>query len=177
MIGYLAVETREPLGYFGGILITDRFGLPVEFRHTLAVRPTKLQRALYGNALDRYVRAVVITERLVEGVQHEPAIILVADPLLVGDGPVPIGYLSDSGVDPVGAVGHAEPFDGASRGVLLQVRAGEAPMRLVTEAPVHLYPQIARALTEAAETMDITEPMSRVRAAVGLLASGDVAAA
>ena len=60
MIGYLDVELHEPLGYLGGILVADEFGLPVEFRHTLPVRPTKLHRAIYGDALDRYVRAVVI---------------------------------------------------------------------------------------------------------------------
>ena len=57
MIGYLAVTAQEPLGYLGGVLVADEFGLPVEFRHTLPVRPTKLQRALYGDALDRYLRA------------------------------------------------------------------------------------------------------------------------
>src|SRR5436305_14763739 len=53
MIGYLAVTAQEPLGYLGGVLVADEYGLPVEFRHTLPVRPTKLQRALYGSALDR----------------------------------------------------------------------------------------------------------------------------
>ena len=40
MIAYLDVEQLEPGGYFGGILVVDEFGLPVEFRHTLPVRPT-----------------------------------------------------------------------------------------------------------------------------------------
>ena len=164
MIGYLAVTTQEPLFYVGGVLVADEYGLPVEFRHTLPVRPTKLQRALYGAALDRYLRSVVIAQRLVSGLEHDPAVVLVSDVHAARARRASrSGYLEESGVDPVGRPGAVEPFTGASAGFLLQLRAGEAPLRLVTEAPVHLYPEIGRALVEAAETMDLFEPMERVR--------------
>jgi hypothetical protein len=177
VIGYLDVELHEPLGYLGGILVADEFGLPVEFRHTLPVRPTKLQRAIYGDALDRYVRAVVIAQRLVAGLEHRPAIVLVNDGVLLGDADPPMGHLAGSAVDPVGAAGAVEPFTGAQSGFLLQLRSGEAPLRIVTQAPPHLYPELGRALYAAADTMDLHEPMSRVRAGLGLIAQGDVAAA
>ena len=177
MIGYLVVESAEPLGYLGGVLVADEFGLPAEFRHTLPVRPTKLQRALYGNALDRYLRSVVITRRLLAGLEHEPDVVLVADPILVSPSDIALGHLTDSGVDPVGAVGKVEPFAGASAGFLLQLKAAEAPLRFVTDAPVHVYPEIARALVTAAETMDLHEPMARVRAGLALIAAGDVSLA
>jgi hypothetical protein len=57
MIGYLDVQQLDPAGYLGGLLVVDDFGLPVEFRHSVALRPTKLQRTLYGDALDRYLRS------------------------------------------------------------------------------------------------------------------------
>jgi hypothetical protein len=177
VIGYLAVTGGEPLGYLGGVLVADEYGLPVEFRHTLPVRPTKLQRALYGNALDRYLRTVVITQRLVAGVEHDVPVILVSDPILVGDARIPLGHLEESGVDPVGAAGAVEPFAGAASGFLLQLRADEAPLRLVTAAPPHMYPEIGRAMRDAAETMDLLEPMERVRAGLALIAAGDVSAA
>jgi hypothetical protein len=174
VIGYLAVTTQEPLFYVGGVLVADEYGLPVEFRHTLPVRPTKLQRALYGAALDRYLRSVVIAQRLVSGLEHDPAVVLVSDVTLAREARIPLGFLEESGVDPVGKPGAVEPFTGASAGFLLQLRAGEAPLRLVTEAPVHLYPEIGRALVEAAETMDLFEPMERVRSGLALIAAGDV---
>ena len=174
MIGYLAVTTQEPLFYVGGVLVADEYGLPVEFRHTLPVRPTKLQRALYGAALDRYLRSVVIAQRLVSGLEHDPAVVLVSDVTLAREARIPLGFLEESGVDPVGKSGAVEPFTGASAGFLLQLRAGEAPLRLITEAPVHLYPEIGRALVEAAETMDLFEPMERVRSGLALIAAGDV---
>ncbi len=39
---------------------------------------------------------------------------------------------------------------------------------------MHLYPEIGRALVEAAETMDLFEPMERVRSGLALIAAGDV---
>jgi hypothetical protein len=177
VIGYLAVILQEPTGYLGGVLVADDFGLPLEFRHTMPVRPTKLQRALYGSSLDRYLRSAVITRRLIEGIEHEPAVVLVDDPVLIGPGEPPLAHASASGVDPVGPVGHVEPFGGAAAGFLLQVRADEAPLRLVTEAPPHVYGDMGGALCRAAQTMDIAEPMQRVRSGLQMIAAGDVAAA
>ncbi len=176
MIGYLDVMLAQPLGYVGGVLVADHFGLPVEFRHTLPVQPTKLQRALYGNALDRYLRTAVIAQRLLAGLEHDPPLVLVGDPLLVAEAAIPLVHLTDSGLDPVGARGAVEPFDGASRGFLLQARADEAPLRVITEAPAHLYAEMAEALARTSATMDIHEPMARVRAGLALIAAGDVAA-
>ena len=67
-----------------------------------------------------------------------------------------------------------QPFTGANAGFLLQLRAGEAPLRLVTKAPVHLTRRSADAVLEAAETMDLFEPMERVRSGLALIAAGDV---
>jgi hypothetical protein len=177
MIGYLVVDLFEPVGYLGGVLVADEYGLPVEFRHTLPVRPTRLQRAIYGEALDRYIRSVVVCQRLVAGLEHRPAVVLVADPVLLGESEPPLGHLAESGVDPVGPAGTVEPFSGAHSGFLLQLRAGEAPLRLVTQAPTHAYAELGGALARGAETMDLMEPMARVRAGLGLIAQGDVAAA
>lgn len=176
MIGYLDVLLVQPLGYVGGILVADEYGLPVEFRHTLPVQPTKLQRALYGNALDRYLRTAVIAQRLLAGLEHAPTLVLVGDPLLVAEATLPLAHCADAGVDPIGARGAVEAFDGASRGFLLQVRSDEAPLRVVTEAPAHLYAEMGEEIARSAETMDVQEPMARVRAGLALIAAGDVAA-
>ena len=41
VIGYLDVQRLEPLGYLGGVLVADEFGLPLEFRHTLRAAPDR----------------------------------------------------------------------------------------------------------------------------------------
>ncbi len=177
MIGYLAVDRHGPVGYVGGRLVVDEVGLPVEFRHTLPVRPTKLQRALYGDALDRYVRTVVVARRLLETLDHDPALVLAADPLLLLDGEPPVAHAAVAGVDPIGAAGTVEPLTGTARGFLLQLRPGEAPLRVLTSADPERHGELGGELRRLAETMDLAEPAGRVSRALSMIAAGDVAAA
>ena len=46
-------------------------------------------------------------------------------------------------------------------------------MRLVTKASADRYPEIGRALVEAAETMDRHRAAKRVRSGLALIAAGD----
>lgn len=178
MIGYLDVQAFDASGYIGGLLVVDEFGLPVEFRHSIALRPTKLQRTLYGESLDRYLRAAVIAVRLLDDLEAHPGVVLTADPVLaIGGGTHPVAVWERTGVATLGAAGTLQPFEGASSGFLLQLRAGEAPLRLVTRAEPAAYRGMADAVLEAAETMDVTEPPARVRAALALLAVDERAAA
>ena len=56
LIGFLALyETSPRDGYLGAILITDLQGVPQEFRCTHPVKPTALQKPLYGNTLEPYI--------------------------------------------------------------------------------------------------------------------------
>jgi hypothetical protein len=178
MIGYLDVQAFDAAGYLGGVLVVDEFGLPVEFRHSIALRPTKLQRTLYGESLDRYLRAAVIAVRLLDDLESKPGVILTSDPVLaVGGEEPPIAAWERTGVAALGAAGTLQPFEGASPGFLLQLRAGDPPLRLVTKADPSAYRAMADAVLEAAETMDVTEPPARVRAALALLAVDERAAA
>ena len=53
-IGFLQLFEAED-SYIGAILLTDLDSVPVEFRVTLPVRPTSIQRTLYGRALAPYI--------------------------------------------------------------------------------------------------------------------------
>jgi hypothetical protein len=178
VIAYLDVQQLGSAGYLGGILVVDEFGLPVEFRHTLALQPTKLQRTLYGDALDRYLRSAVIAVRLLDDLESRPGVVLASDPVLaVGGDELPVAALERSGLDPIGAPGTLQPLTGASPGFVLQLRAGEAPLRLISKADPSCYRSMADAVLEAAETMDVLEPPARVRAALQLIGAGERGAA
>ena len=131
MIGYLDVQQLGPAGYLGGLLVVDDFGLPVEFRHTLALQPTKLQKTLYGDALDRYLRAAVIAVRLLDDLDSRPGVVLTSDPILaVGGDALPVAAFERSGVGPIGPAGTLQPFDGANPGL----RAAAARRRAAAAA-------------------------------------------
>jgi hypothetical protein len=130
VIAYLDVQRLDPAGYLGGILVVDEFGLPLEFRHTVAMRPSRLQSTLYGDALDRYLRAAVITTRLLDDLERSPSVVLVTDPqLAIGGDELPVAHMEASGLEPSGPVGTFREVEGASAGFTLQLRPSDPPVR------------------------------------------------
>jgi hypothetical protein len=67
----------------GGLLITDLETRPYEFRCTSAVKPTPLQRVLYGDTLDEYVNVELIALPLLAAAKEKPTVVLVRLPLLL----------------------------------------------------------------------------------------------
>lgn len=77
LLGYLAWYKSSQSGYYGGILITNRKGVPVEFRHTSSVSPTTIQTLLYGDCLESGIGSDAMAPALVQALQHKPDILLI----------------------------------------------------------------------------------------------------
>ena len=82
-----------------------------------------------------------------------------------------------SGLEPSGPVGTFREVDGASAGFTLQLRTSDPPVRFITRADVGCYRSMSEAILRVAETMDVSEPPARVRAALRLIAVGESQAA
>ncbi len=55
-IGFFSVyPTKDNKGSLGALLVTDQLGKPEEFRVTLPIKPTIVQKTLYGASLNRYL--------------------------------------------------------------------------------------------------------------------------
>jgi hypothetical protein len=65
--------------YRGAILITDEWSKPLEFRCTAPVRPTQLQRTLYGKSLLPHILTELIGSPLIASVRETPHLILITD--------------------------------------------------------------------------------------------------
>ena len=61
----------------GGCLVTDLETRPQEFRCTSAIRPTELQRVLYGRKLMEYVCMDLVGIPMVKAIKLQPSITLV----------------------------------------------------------------------------------------------------
>jgi hypothetical protein len=172
--GYLVVRVGEDGSYTGGLMVTDRHGLPLDFRYTDPVTPTRLQRALYGTALDRYLRSDVVLKTLLGAVQQRPAILLVEDERLLDEEipGCPVVFAAASRAVAIGSPGSVQEEAG---GVFLaQIDAGSGPLRVAVAAEKSAeITGIVGALVDLSESMDVLEPAARVRQALDLIAAGE----
>jgi hypothetical protein len=73
-LGYREFENGD--AFRGGILVADEWSKPLEFRCTAPVRPTPLQRTLYGKSLLPHILAELIGEPVINSLREKPQIIL-----------------------------------------------------------------------------------------------------
>ena len=171
-IGYVLSLAVADSVFMGGAMVTDAYGLPLEFRYTEPVRATKLQRVLYGDVLEKYIHGDVIAANLVGRLEQKPDLVLSADPALL---PVleaagrKAGALAPSRVPPLKEYGAQQ--DATEGEFFLQLTDSGAPVRirLAPGADAAKRSEVARLLTEAGRTMDVLEPLARIEAAVRML--------
>lgn len=63
----------------GGCLVTDGLTRPLEFRVSGPIRPTSLQRVLYGDTLQEYICTDLVGLPMLQDLESKPDIILVRD--------------------------------------------------------------------------------------------------
>lgn len=174
-LGYLLVTSPTPNVFIGGLMVTDSRGLPVEFRYTEPIQPSKIQQVLYGQVLSAYIKREVILETLLKNLESKFSCLLVEDENLV-DYPAkgyPIVRIASTKSSPIGAVGQTQEI--APGEVLVQVTAESNPVRLTLSKPEKSDSGVTDAndplslLLEAGEGMDITEPLRRVQKALEII--------
>ena len=83
-LGFLTLSsTQNQDGYLGAILITDVQGVPKEFRCTHPVKPTTIQKPLYGNTLEPYIGVDLCGVPLISSISNKPSLILVNNEYLL----------------------------------------------------------------------------------------------
>jgi hypothetical protein len=85
LLGFLDLQkTPNQEGYLGAILITDLLGIPQEFRCTHPVKPTTIQKPLYGEALEPHIGVKLCGIPLIESVRNKPSLMIVSKEFLLG---------------------------------------------------------------------------------------------
>lgn len=64
-VGFLAI-LNDTTGTLGGLLVTNAWGRPLEFRLTSAVQPNRVQAILYGAALPGFLAGELIGKTLID---------------------------------------------------------------------------------------------------------------
>ncbi len=70
-IGFLTVIPDPEHGLFGGYLVLNRAGRPLEFHCTTPIKPNRAQEILYGPTLEPYLFGEQIGQTLVRKASHE----------------------------------------------------------------------------------------------------------
>ena len=176
-IGFMTVCEIEDQGLFGGLLVLNLAGRPLEFHCTAPVRPNRAQEILYGPTLRPYLYGEQIGRALMERVGATPDLVFTdVQPALslrqltsvpvVFVPPTSPSEISDRDSDRWSRVdgehqGPASPgllrlHDFAIGGVLLAVpdTHREDESRVVSQWQSH------------AEDFDLAEPFGRIREAI-----------
>ncbi len=158
-LGFLTV-LQESVGYVGGLLVTNAWGRPVEFRLTSAVQPNKVQQILYGGTLHAYICVDVIGKTLVDRAGMALQVVLTDREAVLELRTrleVPVLWVS--------------PADD-ERGALLAAQGGGVLPAADGRGPVVCHPRffadvvVGRELLSRAENLDLAEPFERIRGAI-----------
>ncbi len=167
-LGYVKIATVGHGAFAGGLMVVDARGLPLDFKYTEPVTPSKLQAVLYGKALDKHVRQDVIFKHLVDRLDPKPDLLLVDDEALAGLlAAVPVLFVVETRMPPLR---EASTLQAASEGdYLLQVSETGSPLRF--RVPKGDVPErFAEILVSVARSgLDPVEPFQRVRGALELV--------
>jgi len=74
---YLTSPQDAANGFLGSIMVTDYRARPLHFAFVSPIRPTKIQRILYGSTLEEHVKIDVIGEKLLKDLPFCPDVLFV----------------------------------------------------------------------------------------------------
>ncbi len=171
-IGYFKIFS-ENKKYVGGIMIADERGIPMEFKYTEPVEPTKIQEVLYGEVLEKYLREEVIMGNLVSKLENKPDIYIIND--------VKNLYLQEVVKEDVAVVRKTQiaPMKDIKtykfikeNEAVAQVKEGENPVVIMVQK--ENKEEIIKKVIDMGENTDLTEPLGRVEEALELICRGEL---
>lgn len=178
-LGFLTVLEDRKHGLFGGYLVLNRAGRPLEFHCTAPIRANRAQEILYGPTLRPYLYGEQIGRTLLEKGKHSPAVVLTdCEPMLaVGEfvtSPVALveKIEDDKAAQPDQRHDHASGqkwrLDAAQTPEpnLRFFMVGGQRLALRRDADSHQEESVVQGIGVATPGLDLTEPFERIRAAI-----------
>jgi hypothetical protein len=178
-IGFLTVVEHPQYGLFGGYLVLNIAGRPLEFHCTAPIKPNRAQEILYGPTLQSFLYGEQIGQTLIQQASTAPLLVCTdQEPALAAreysSMPVvlvlpPNGeIMTGETVEPpvAGERSHVVRVDAAHHGPrLMTFELGRNRLALPESAKEDRGLVTAR-LTELADAFDLAEPFYRIRAAI-----------
>ncbi len=166
-LGFLTAVELHDGGFVGGLLVTDRFGRPLEFQCTTPVRANRTQELLYGPTLVPFIVGELIGKALSDRISIKPTLLLSDRPeMLTLREHVAAPVLCLTGSDRASAsAASAEDEENSSSAPGSKVTLGRIEFQTHAEFPedAAAAQQLARPIDSKA---DLSEPIERVSEAL-----------
>jgi hypothetical protein len=173
-LAYLIAESVNDVSWAGALLVTDEHGLPIDFRYVEPIKPTRLQKLIYGDALKRCILLDAIAGTLLKAANPRADWLFTGDPLLLelenrfNGGLAAIGDGEREPLNEVGEWRYDRPGE-----IALQVAQSGPPIRLTFRAEDKAETEkIASDLALLTTRLDFAEPLKRVEAALKEICNG-----
>jgi len=174
---YSLLDTAKGDGYMGALLVTDAEGVPLEFRVTYPVKPTLVQRQLYGESLVPHIGVHLCGVPLMKALSSRIALLLVdsLDLLALAESnevEVPVVHVTRPGE----SISVKRQTDRESERELLHPSfEGFDPVEVVypPSASARGEKQVLPLLQRLSKRVDPVEPFDRIHVAVKELAAMD----
>lgn len=172
-LGFLTVVPHPQHGLFGGYLLLNASGRPLEFHCTAPLKPNRAQEILFGPTLESYLYGEQIGQSLAAKASHAPLVMLSDVPAMLALRP----FVAQPVVLVLPDAEPARPAD-ANGSTFHRVDAAHGQLRglftfsfgrnsLALDAAHTDDRATARErLALVAETFDLAEPFGRIRAAI-----------
>lgn len=175
-LGFLTVVDCPEVGLFGGYLVLNRAGRPLEFHCTAPIRPNRAQQILYGPTLEPYLYGEQIGSALVTKSRLEPMVVCTdREPVLAVRPLVSMPVALVLPPCPPAVEGAAETQDSAKRWRLDGPHPDVVKLRTFLLGRNRLAVPLTAAdderlivhrLAEVSEGFDLAEPFQRIRDAI-----------
>jgi hypothetical protein len=156
------------------ILITDEFGIPLEFKCTQSIKPTAIQKTLYGDKMKSYISVNLCGLPLLSSINNHPEIIYVnSRPLLELRNVIEIPTLFVSRVGEVISLSSSDEIENEK--FKLEDKSGQfQPLILQSN---NSYSDDLKNTQELANTLfenfDLVEPFERMLKSIIILGNND----
>lgn len=166
-LGFLTVVADPQHGLFGGYLILNSLGRPLEFHCTAPVKTNRAQEILYGPTLTPFLYGEQIGQTLVAKSTSQPRVVCTdLEPVLAlrEHTSIPVGLV----LPPTGTDGESETtwrLDSAHAGTGAGHAFSVGRNRLAVASSAD-QPRIVERLSDLHETFDLFEPFARIREAI-----------
>ncbi len=177
-LGFLTVVESPQHGLFGGLLVLNPSGHPVEFHCTAPVKPNRAQQILYGKTLKPFLYGQQIGQTLLSKAQPKPPVVLTDVPSMLAlrdSTATPVVFLApasdESADEPADAADVVYRVDAAHTAAQATgpksaiFRVGAYDLALST-AEDKTAERLVKQLATVAERIDLAEPFERIREAI-----------